>query len=122
MPARSASSPTRTLVQDDVFGGVRRKVRRRRQVVQGSGNVCWIPIQDGLAPLNPRRVTSIQGCMVQVAVGKGAKLETGGKRVGNKGLLPWSRAVVSDVPKDARATNEEPFGPLGADLRFLVVR
>ena len=65
---------------------------------------------------NPRRVNAIEG-MVQDAVGKGAKLETGGKRVGNKGYF-FEPTVVSDVPKDARAMNEEPFGPLALISRF----
>jgi succinate-semialdehyde dehydrogenase/glutarate-semialdehyde dehydrogenase len=65
---------------------------------------------------NPRRVTAIEG-MVQDAVGKGARLETGGKRVGNKGHF-FEPTVVSDVPKDARAMNEEPFGPLALISRF----
>ena len=51
-------------------------------------------------------------------MGKGAKLETGGHRIGNKGYF-FEPTVVSDVPKDARAMNEEPFGPLGADLAVL---
>src|SRR5437879_12477000 len=65
---------------------------------------------------NPRRVTAIEG-MVQDAVGRGAKLETGGHRVGNKGYF-YEPTVVSDVPKDARAMNEEPFGPLALISRF----
>ena len=65
---------------------------------------------------NPRRVTAIEG-MVQDAVSKGAKLETGGHRVGNKGYF-YEPTVVSDVPKDARAMNEEPFGPLALISRF----
>ena len=65
---------------------------------------------------NPRRVTAIEG-MVQDAVGKGAKLVTGGHRVGNKGYF-YEPTVVSDVPKDARAMNEEPFGPLALISRF----
>ena len=65
---------------------------------------------------NPRRVAAIEG-MVQDAVGKGAKLETGGHRVGNKGYF-YEPTVISDVPKDARAMNEEPFGPLALISRF----
>jgi hypothetical protein len=56
---------------------------------------------------NPRRVTAIEG-MVKDAVSKGAKLETGGHRVGNKGYF-FEPTVLSDVPKTARAMNEEPF-------------
>ena len=49
--------------------------------------------------------------MVQDAVGKGAKVATGGSHVGNKGYF-FEPTVVTDVPKNARAMSEEPFGPL----------
>ena len=49
--------------------------------------------------------------MVQDAVGKGATVATGGSRVGNKGYF-FEPTVVADVPKNARAMSEEPFGPL----------
>jgi succinate-semialdehyde dehydrogenase/glutarate-semialdehyde dehydrogenase len=59
---------------------------------------------------NDRRITAIE-TMVQDAVGKGAKVATGGNRIGNKGYF-FEPTVVTDVPKSARAMNEEPFGPL----------
>jgi succinate-semialdehyde dehydrogenase/glutarate-semialdehyde dehydrogenase len=59
---------------------------------------------------NARRIPAIEG-FVQDAVAKGAKLDAGGHRIGNKGYF-FEPTVVSDVPKDARAMNEEPFGPL----------
>ncbi len=59
---------------------------------------------------NPRRVAAIEE-MVQDAVGKGAKLQTGGKRIGNKGYF-FEPTVITDVPKSARAMNDEPFGPM----------
>jgi succinate-semialdehyde dehydrogenase/glutarate-semialdehyde dehydrogenase len=65
---------------------------------------------------NPRRVTAIEG-FVQDAVAKGAKLEAGGHRIGNKGYF-FEPTVVSDVSNDARAMNEEPFGPLALISRF----
>ena len=45
---------------------------------------------------------------------KGAKIETGGKRIGNKGFF-FEPTVLTDVPLAARIMNEEPFGPFGAD-------
>ena len=111
-------SPTRMLVQDDVFREFVDKF------VEGAKSM---KVGNGLDPdskmgslANPRRVTAIEG-MVQDAVGKGAKLETGGHRVGNKGYF-YEPTVVSDVPKDARAMNEEPFGAAGADLALLHLR
>ena len=49
--------------------------------------------------------------MVQDAVGKGGKVQAGGNRVGNKGYF-FEPTVVTNVPKSARAMNDEPFAPL----------
>jgi succinate-semialdehyde dehydrogenase / glutarate-semialdehyde dehydrogenase len=65
---------------------------------------------------NDRRITAIES-MVQDAVGKGAKVATGGNRVGNKGYF-FEPTVVTDVPKSARAMNEEPFAPLALISQF----
>ncbi len=107
-------SPTRMLVQDDVFKEfVDRFVEGTKAVKVGNG-MDASSTMGSLA--NPRRVTAIEG-MVQDAVAKGAKLETGGHRVGNKGYF-FEPTVISDVPKNARAMNEEPFGPLALISRF----
>jgi succinate-semialdehyde dehydrogenase/glutarate-semialdehyde dehydrogenase len=107
-------SPTRMLVQDDVFKEfVEKFVEGAKAVKVGNG----MDASSNMGSLaNPRRVTAIEG-MVQDAVAKGAKLETGGHRVGNKGYF-FEPTVVSDVPKNARAMNEEPFGPLALISRF----
>jgi succinate-semialdehyde dehydrogenase/glutarate-semialdehyde dehydrogenase len=55
--------------------------------------------------------------LVADALAQGAKLRTGGKRIGNKGFF-FEPTVVTDVPKTARIMNEEPFGPLAIINRF----
>ena len=40
---------------------------------------------------------------VSDAVAKGAKLQTGGKRIGNKGYF-FEPTVLTDVPHEARAS------------------
>jgi succinate-semialdehyde dehydrogenase / glutarate-semialdehyde dehydrogenase len=107
-------SPTRMLVQDDVFKEfVDKFVEGAKAIKVGNG----MDAGSNMGSLaNPRRVTAIEG-MVQDAVSKGAKLETGGHRIGNKGYF-FEPTVVSDVPKTARAMNEEPFGPLALISRF----
>ena len=42
---------------------------------------------------------------------------TGGHRIGNKGNF-FEPTVLTDVPKDARVMNEEPFGPLAVISPF----
>jgi succinate-semialdehyde dehydrogenase / glutarate-semialdehyde dehydrogenase len=78
---------------------------------------------DGLAPdtrngplANPRRVTAI-AAFVADAEEKGAKVATGGKRIGNQGNF-FAPTVLTDVPENARIMNEEPFGPVAVMLRF----
>ncbi|MCB1412334.1 MAG: NAD-dependent succinate-semialdehyde dehydrogenase [Xanthobacteraceae bacterium] len=101
-------APTRLLVQDKVY---------KDFVSEFVSAAKAIKVGNGLDPgttmgslANARRVPAIEG-FVQDAVAKGGKLETGGHRIGNKGYF-FEPTVVTDVPKDARAMNEEPFGPL----------
>jgi succinate-semialdehyde dehydrogenase/glutarate-semialdehyde dehydrogenase len=101
-------SPTRFLVQSGVYNKfIDRFVEGAKAVKVGNG----LDKDTRMGPLaNPRRVSAIEE-MVQDAQGKGAKLATGGHRIGNKGYF-FEPTVVTDVPRDARAMNEEPFGPL----------
>ena len=70
-----------------------------------------------MGPLaHARRVDAVEG-FVTDAVDKGAKLETGGKRIGNKGYF-FEPTVLTDVPLESRIMNEEPFGPVAAIRPF----
>ena len=101
-------SPTRFLVQKGVYNKfIERFVEGTKAIKVGNG----MDKDSRMGSLaNPRRVTAIEE-MVHDATAKGAKLATGGHRIGNKGYF-FEPTVVTDVPKDARAMNEEPFGPL----------
>jgi succinate-semialdehyde dehydrogenase/glutarate-semialdehyde dehydrogenase len=101
-------APTRLLVQDRVYKDfVGRFTDAAKAVKVGNG----LDPDSKMGPLaNPRRVAAVED-FVQDAVGKGGKLAAGGHRIGNKGYF-FEPTVVTDVPKDARAMNEEPFGPL----------
>lgn len=101
-------SPTRFLVHESV----------RAQFT--AGLVAWaesLKVGNGeeqqtqLGPLaNARRVTAIEG-LVDEAVRKGARLLTGGHRLGGEGYY-YAPTVLDDVPVEARIFNEEPFGPV----------
>ncbi len=70
-----------------------------------------------MGPLaNARRIEAMEG-FVADAEAKGAKLRTGGERIGNQGFF-FEPTVLTDVPLDARIMNEEPFGPIAAINRF----
>jgi succinate-semialdehyde dehydrogenase/glutarate-semialdehyde dehydrogenase len=82
-----------------------------------------IKVGDGLEPTskmgpmaNPRRITAME-TLIGDAREKGAKIETGGKRIGNQGNF-FEPTVLADVPETARIMNEEPFGPVALMLRF----
>jgi succinate-semialdehyde dehydrogenase/glutarate-semialdehyde dehydrogenase len=55
--------------------------------------------------------------LIDDAVSHGAKLKTGGERIGNRGYF-YKPTVLADVPVEARIMNEEPFGPVAVTSRF----
>jgi len=101
-------APTRFLVQEGVYDKfVKQFVDGAKAIKVGNG-LDATSTMGALA--NDRRIAAIEG-MVQDAVGHGGKVATGGNRVGNKGYF-FEPTVVTNVPKSARAMNEEPFSPL----------
>ncbi|RDW12540.1 NAD-dependent succinate-semialdehyde dehydrogenase [Paracoccus thiocyanatus] len=107
-------SPTRFLVQGpafepflDDFSAALAKAR--------IGNGFDRDVQMG--PLaNDRRVAALQS-LVADAVEQGARLVTGGERIGNSGNF-FAPTVLADVPLSARIMHEEPFGPVAVVNRF----
>lgn len=76
-----------------------------------------LKVGDGLAEgtqmgplINERRRTAVEG-LIADAVAKGAKLATGGARLGNEGFF-FQPTVLTGMTPDMRAMNEEPFGPM----------
>jgi hypothetical protein len=70
-----------------------------------------------MGPLaHARRVEAMEG-FVADARKRGAELREGGERIGNKGYF-FAPTVLTDVPTEARAMNEEPFGPLAVVAPF----
>ncbi|MBB2205247.1 NAD-dependent succinate-semialdehyde dehydrogenase [Gluconacetobacter takamatsuzukensis] len=101
-------SPTRFLVERPVFG---RFVERFAAVAKE------IRVGDGLLPetkmgplANVRRVEAMEA-LIGDATGKGAKIVTGGQRIGNAGYF-FAPTVLTDLTTDMRIMNEEPFGPV----------
>ncbi|MFC3677452.1 NAD-dependent succinate-semialdehyde dehydrogenase [Ferrovibrio xuzhouensis] len=107
-------SPTRFLVHESVYG----------KFVDGfTAFAKSLKVGDGLdkdtrmGPLaNDRRVQAME-MFVADAVSKGAKIETGGKRIGNKGNF-FEPTVLTGINTDMRIMNEEPFGPLAPIVPF----
>ena len=107
-------APTRFIVQNEVYQPFLQKFVAKCEAIKlGNG------LEDGttMGPLaNDRRVAAMESLLAD-AVGKGAKIATGGKRAGNKGYF-FEPTVVTNLSPDARVLNEEPFGPLALFMPF----
>ena len=107
-------APTRFLVHESVY----------ERFVEGFVKAAGaLKVGDGLdaasrmGPLaNSRRVEAMQ-MFVDDAVAKGAKLLTGGKRIGTTGNF-FEPTVLGHVPAGARIMSEEPFGPVAPIVPF----
>jgi succinate-semialdehyde dehydrogenase/glutarate-semialdehyde dehydrogenase len=101
-------SPTRFIVEESVFERFRDGFATRAAAIK-VGNGAEDGIQMG--PMaNPRRPDAIDA-MVTEAVAAGARLDTGGQRIGNQGYF-YAPTVLSNIPLSTRIMNEEPFGPV----------
>ncbi|MGZ3275438.1 MAG: NAD-dependent succinate-semialdehyde dehydrogenase [Caulobacteraceae bacterium] len=99
-------SPTRFYVQQGIY---------ERFVKAFSERFSATPVGDGLkaesrmGPMaNPRRPAAIEA-MIKDAVDRGARVVAGGEAIDGPGWF-WRPTVLADLPLEARAMNEEPFG------------
>ena len=107
-------SPTRFFVQDKVYD---KFVSKFTDLYKSNKVGDGLDPTSTMGPLaNPRRVNAME-TLVRDAQEKGAKIATGGKRIGNQGNF-FEPTVLTDVPETARVLNEEPFGPMAIMLRF----
>jgi succinate-semialdehyde dehydrogenase/glutarate-semialdehyde dehydrogenase len=107
-------SPTRFLVHESIRGEFAAAMAKYAQ---------GLKVGDGLAegtqmgPLaNPRRLTAMAE-ITKDAVEKGAKVLTGGERIGDAGNF-WQPTILDEVPLQAKVFNDEPFGPMAAIRPF----
>ena len=101
-------SPTRFYVQENVYGKFAEAFTEAAEAVKvGNG------MEDGvqMGPLIDKRRFAVMEDFVSDARDKGAKVATGGERLGNQGYF-WKPTVMTDVPDSAKIMSEEPFGPL----------
>jgi succinate-semialdehyde dehydrogenase / glutarate-semialdehyde dehydrogenase len=101
-------SPTRFFVQEAIYKQFEDAFAdKARQVKVGDG----LDRSNQMGPLaNSRRIDMMES-LVADAKTKGARVVAGGSRIGNRGYF-FPLTVLAEVPDDARAMNEEPFGPL----------
>ena len=107
-------SPTRFLIQEKLYEPfVEKFVAAAKAVKVGNG------LEHGtqMGPLaHDRRIPWVEG-LVADARQKGAEVLTGGERIGNKGYF-YAPTVLTNVSKEARMMNEEPFGPIAMIAPF----
>jgi succinate-semialdehyde dehydrogenase / glutarate-semialdehyde dehydrogenase len=101
-------SPTRFFIQEDIYDKFANAFAEK---------AAQLKVGDGLDPsaqmgplTNSRRIDAME-TLVADAKSKGARVLAGGSRIGNRGYF-FPLTVLADVPDDARAMREEPFGPL----------
>lgn len=107
-------SPTRFFVHERVYD---------RFVESFAAAASALRAGDARAPdsqmgplINQRRLDAIE-TYVADASSRGARVASGGRRIGNDGFV-YPLTVLADVPTDARAMQEEPFGPLALVQRI----
>jgi succinate-semialdehyde dehydrogenase / glutarate-semialdehyde dehydrogenase len=101
-------SPTRFFVEDAIYDRFTEAMTEKAASLKiGSG----LDAANQMGPLaNERRMAAME-MFVADAKDKGARVMTGGSRIGNRGNF-YPLTVLADVPDEARAMREEPFGPL----------
>lgn len=102
------TSPTRFYVQEPLYEAFAQAfAERARAVAVGDG---FDPATQ-MGPLaNQRRIEALE-TLIADAKAKGARVLAGGERLGDRGCF-FPVTVLTDLPDDARAMREEPFGPL----------
>jgi succinate-semialdehyde dehydrogenase/glutarate-semialdehyde dehydrogenase len=107
-------APTRFLVQNGLYDQfVDKFTAAAKAVTIGNG----LDTATTMGPLaNARRIPALES-LIQDAVTHGASKLTGGSRIGNRGYF-FEPTVLTNVPKDARIMNEEPFGPVALISSF----
>ncbi len=101
-------SPTRFLVQEGIYDSfVEQFVANTKRLKVGDGLEAGINMG---ALANPRRSNAME-VNLEDASRHGGKLKTGGHRIGSKGNF-FEPTVVTELSNDAKAMNEEPFGPM----------
>jgi succinate-semialdehyde dehydrogenase / glutarate-semialdehyde dehydrogenase len=107
-------APTRFLVHEKVYPEfVERFTAYAKNMKVGNG----LEADTKMGPLVAERRLHAMDSFVSDAIAKGAKIQTGGQRKGNKGYF-YEPTVMTDVPLNAKIMNDEPFGPLAPITSF----
>ncbi|MBS0452151.1 MAG: NAD-dependent succinate-semialdehyde dehydrogenase [Proteobacteria bacterium] len=107
-------SPTRFYIQEPVFD---RFMARFTEVSRGIKVGPGLEADTKMGPLAHARRVSAMEEFVSDAKARGARIETGGDRLGSTGNF-FAPTVIAAPPDDARIMRSEPFGPIAACVPF----
>ena len=101
-------SPNRMYVHARVFDRfMARFLDATRKIKVGSG----LEADVRMGPLAHERRVPAMAEFVEDATARGARVELGGSRIGDRGNF-WAPTVLTNVPDDSRIMTTEPFGPV----------
>ncbi|MFC3443618.1 NAD-dependent succinate-semialdehyde dehydrogenase [Sphingobium rhizovicinum] len=101
-------SPTRFIIESAAYDRFLTGFIERAKAVRVGDGAATDSVMGPMA--NARRLDAMDR-LIGDAVAKGARLQTGGERIGNAGFF-FTPTVLAAVPTDAAIMNEEPFGPV----------
>ncbi|RZL93430.1 MAG: NAD-dependent succinate-semialdehyde dehydrogenase [Variovorax sp.] len=108
------TSPNRFYVHEKIYD---------RFMARFIGHASGIKVGAGLdpdtrmGPLAHERRLPAMAEFVDDAQARGARIETGGNRIGSAGYF-FEPTVITEVPDDSRVMTLEPFGPIAPCVRF----
>jgi succinate-semialdehyde dehydrogenase/glutarate-semialdehyde dehydrogenase len=101
-------SPNRMYVHAKVFDRfMARFIAATKQIKVGSG----LEADTRMGPLAHERRVPAMAEFVEDATARGARIETGGARIGDRGFF-WAPTILTNVPDDSKLMTQEPFGPV----------
>ncbi|GAA5034308.1 NAD-dependent succinate-semialdehyde dehydrogenase [Microbacterium fluvii] len=108
------TSPSRILVHESIAEEFTAEMVRCAEAL-----AIGDPLDDAttMGPLINHKRVEATDALVQDAVAHGARIATGGTRLGDRGSW-YAPTVLVDVPLDAEVMSEEPFGPIAPITTF----
>ena len=101
-------SPNRIYVHEKAFDRfMARFIEATRKIKVGSG----LEADVRMGPLAHERRLPAMAELVEDAIDRGARVELGGTRIGDRGFF-WAPTVLTQVPDDSKVMTTEPFGPI----------
>ncbi|MCC6195074.1 MAG: NAD-dependent succinate-semialdehyde dehydrogenase [Burkholderiales bacterium] len=107
-------SPNRFYVSDKVYDAfMARLIDRAKAIKVGPG----LDPETKMGPLAHERRVPAMLEFVEDASARGARIELGGGRIGDRGYF-FSPTVISNAPDDSKVMTQEPFGPIAPCVAF----